>query len=191
MGKEKFDRVFKHYDGFIDLFNLNKMAEIRDLLDLKGHEVVLDLGGGTGRLADYISGDCQMVYVLDESRGMLSKVKSNPRIRPMHGDGLKTGFDDKSLDIVIMSDLVHHIKDQNNLIKEAHRILKDKGKIILLDFEKEHIRIRLLRAFERILFGKLYFKSGKEMKNLLSERFSITKFIHRGYYFIIRGEKYV
>lgn len=191
MGKEKFDRVFKHYDRFIDLFNFNKMEEIKDILQLEGNEVVLDIGGGTGRLADFISDDCRLVYVLDESKGMLSKIKPNPKVLPILGDALDTDFEDNSIDIVIMSDVIHHIREQAELINETYRILKDSGRIIILDFEKYNLRIRLLRAFEYLLFGKLYFKTSQEMRNLIKDKFSICKFIKKGYYYIIKGEKNV
>ena len=186
---KKFDKVFKHYDKFIELFNLNKMDEIKDVLELQGDEVVLDIGGGTGRLADYLSKDCQIVYVLDESKGMLSKVKANIKVLPVLGDALDTTFDSNSVDVVIMSDVLHHIKNQKKLIEEIYRILKKDGKLIILDFEKKHIKIRILRVFEYILFGKLYFRTSKEVINLIKDKFTITKFIDKRYYFIIRGEK--
>ncbi|NMB28133.1 MAG: class I SAM-dependent methyltransferase [Tissierellia bacterium] len=186
---KKFDRVFKHYDKFIELFNLNKMDEIKDVLELQGDEVVLDIGGGTGRLADYLSKNCQIVYVLDESKGMLSKVKANTKVLPILGNALDTIFDSNSADVVIMSDVLHHIKDQKKLIEEIYRILKKDGKLIILDFEKKHIKIRILRVFEYILFGKLYFRTSKEVINLIKDKLTITKFIDKKYYFIIRGEK--
>ena len=186
---KKFDRVFKHYDKFIELFNLNKMDEIKETLELQGDEVVLDIGGGTGRLAEYLSQDCQVVYVLDESKGMLSKVKANIKVLPILGNALDTTFDSNSVDVVIMSDVLHHIKNQKKLIEEIYRILKKDGKLVILDFEKKHIKIRILRVFEYILFGKLYFRTSKEVINLIKNKFTIAKFIDKKYYFIIKGEK--
>lgn len=186
---KKFDKVFKHYDKFIDLFNFNKMDEIKNVLQLQGDEVVLDIGGGTGKLAEYLSRDCQVVYVLDESKGMLSKVKTNKKVLPILGDALDTGFASNSMDIVIMSDVLHHIKDQEKLIGEVHRILKNDGRLIILDLEKKHIKIKILRIFEHILFGKLYFRTSNEVIDLIKNKFTVTKFIDNKYYFIVKGEK--
>ena len=186
---KKFDKVFKYYDKFIELFNLNKMDEIKDVLELQGDDLVLDIGGGTGRLADHLSKDCKIVYVLDESKGMLSKIKANKKVLPILGDALDTTFDSNSIDIVIMSDVLHHIKNQKKLIEEIYRILKKDGKLVILDFEKKHIKIKILRVFEYTLFGKLYFRTSKEVINLIGDKFTITKFIDKRYYFIIRGEK--
>lgn len=188
---KKFDKVFKHYDHFINLFNLNQEKEIKDVLELRGNEIILDIGGGTGRLAEYLSKSCQKVYVLDESKGMLSKIKENKKVVPVLGNALETKFKNSSIDIVILSDVLHHIKNQTKLMKEISRVLKKNGKLVILDFEKNHIGIKLLRAFEHLLFGKLYFKTSQQVKEIVQQRFTITQFIHKQYYFIIKGEKNV
>lgn len=184
-----FDKVHKHYDNFINLFNLNKMYEIKDVLELKGDEVVVDIGGGIGRLAEYLSQSCKGVYILDESEGMISKVKANPKVVAVLGNALETPFESGSFDIVIMSDVLHHIEKQSALMKEISRILKKNGSLLIMDFEKKHIKTKLLRAFEYVLFGRLYFRTGDEVINLMKDKFKITNFIDNKYYFIIKGEK--
>jgi len=186
---KKFDRVFKHYDNFMKLFDFNKMNEIKNILELRGDEVVVDIGGGTGNLGEYLSESCQVVYVLDESKGMLSKVKANTKVVPVLGDALYTTFDSSSVDVVTIVDVLHHIENQPRLIEEIYRILKEDGKLLILDFEKRHIKTKILRAFEYILFGKLYFRTREEVINLIINEFTITKFIDNKYYFIIMGEK--
>ena len=186
-----FDRVHKQYDSFINLFNLNKMDEIKDALELLGDEVVIDIGGGTGRLAEYLSQSCKIVYVLDESEGMLSRVKANTKVVTVLQNALHTPFNNSSVDVVVMSDVLHHISKQSALIEEISRILKKDGRLLILDFEKKHIKTKLLGAFEYILFGRLYFRTSKEVVSLLKDRFKITKFIDKKYYFIVKGEKNV
>lgn len=186
-----FDRVHKHYDNFINLFNLNKMYEINDALELKGDEVIIDIGGGTGRLAEYLSQSCSGVYVLDESEGMISRVRANPKVVAVLGNALETPFEGNSFDIVIMSDVLHHIENQSALIEEITRILKKDGNLLIMDFERKHIKTRLLRTFEYILFGRLYFRTSKEVISLIKDKFKINKFIDNKYYFIIKGEKNV
>lgn len=184
-----FDKVFNHYDNFIKLFNLNKMDEIKAVLDLDGNETIVDIGGGTGKLGNHLSEDCHTIYILDESEKMLSKVMEKEKIVTVVGDALDTPFHSNSIDIVIVSDMLHHVKKQQKLIEEIYRILKKDGKILIMEFEKNHIKTRLLRIFEGILFGKLYFLSSKEVVDLIDDKFSISKFIHQKYYFLIKGEK--
>ena len=184
-----FDKVYKYYDKFMAIFKLYKLEEIKVAANLEGDEVVVDLGGGTGRLAQYISNSCRTVYVLDESDKMLLKVKHSENLISINGNALKTPFEDKSIDTVIMSDVFHHIKEQEELIVEINRMLKHGGKIVILDFNKKHIKTRILRAFEFILFGKLYFRTKDEIQVLLEKYFYISKVYDKGYYFIVVGDK--
>jgi SAM-dependent methyltransferase len=46
-------------------------------------------------------------------------------------DGIKTNFNDKEFDIVIASDILEHIKNDNIALKEWNRILKKNGKLII------------------------------------------------------------
>jgi len=184
-----FDKVYKYYDKFMSIFKLYKLEEIKVAANLEGDEVVVDIGGGTGRLAQYISNSCSTVYVLDESDKMLLKVKHSENLISINGNALKAPFEDKSIDTVIMSDVFHHIKEQEELIVEINRMLKHDGKIIILDFNKKHIKTRLLRAFEFILFEKLYFRTKDEIQVLLEKYFYISKVYDKGYYFIVVGDK--
>ena len=168
-------------------FSLYKFEEIKRALNLNGSEVIVDMGGGTGQLGEYLMDSCNLIYILDESDKMLSKVKVNEKIIPVQGEALSTGFESKSIDVVILSDVFHHIENQGKLLEEIGRILKRDGKLLIMDFEKKHFRTKLLILFEYLLFGKLYFKTKDEIIDILTEKFKIDKIIDKGYYFIIVG----
>lgn len=184
-----FDKVYKDYDKFMSMFNLYKLEEIKVAADINKDEVIVDIGGGTGKLAHYISSSCKTVYILDESEKMLSKVKQGKNLITIKGNALKTPFENNSIDTVILSDVFHHIKEQEELIIEVKRILKNGGKLVMMDFHRKHIKTRVLRAFEFILFGRLFFKTKDEVKALLEKYFYISKIYNKGYYFIVVGEK--
>lgn len=184
-----FDKVYRYYDIFMKAFQLYKVEEIKDSLKLQGNEKIVDIGGGTGYLAQHLCDQCRKIYVVDESERMLSQIKTSEKILPILGDGLHTNFEDGSMDVVILADVMHHIEKQQKLMEEAHRILKEKGRILVLDFDRKHLRTKLLGCFEYFLFGKLYFRTSKEAKDLLGGKFSIQSCMAKQYYFIIVGEK--
>lgn len=186
---KKFDRVSKYYDTFMRLLSFDNSGEIKDLLMLTGHEVIVDVGGGTGTLAKKLADSCRLVYVLDESKGMLSKIKDHEKIIPTLGDALKTNFNSESIDIVTMVDSLHHMDNHPSLINEMHRLLKVGGKILILDLEREDIKIKLLNIFEFFLFGKLNYRTSQEVITLLSEKFNVIKHIDKKYYYFILAEK--
>lgn len=184
-----FDKVYKYYDRFMTMLKLYKLEEIKIAANIEAHEVIVDIGGGTGQLAQYICNSCKTVYVLDESEKMLSQVKQGGKVITIKGNALKAPFENNSIDTVILSDVFHHIKEQEELIIEINRILKHGGKIVIMDFHRKHIKTRLLRAFEFIIFGRLFFKTKNEVKALLEKYFCISKIYDKGYYFIIVGGK--
>lgn len=186
---KKFDGISLFYNMIIALFKLNKAEEILDISQLQGFEIVLDLGGGTGKLSESLKNHCEKIYVLDESQGMLSKVKVDSKVVPMLGDALNTGFGDKTMDVVILSDVLHHIKEQHLLMDEIHRILKGDGKLVILDFDRKHFIIKILSMFERLIFGDVTFRAAHEVVDLLKNKFRVEKCMEKKYYYIILGRK--
>jgi demethylmenaquinone methyltransferase/2-methoxy-6-polyprenyl-1,4-benzoquinol methylase len=185
----EFDKVYKHYNSFMKLFNLYKVDEITKMLELKGEEIVGDIGGGTGYLADYISSYCKKVYVIDESDKMLSKVNCNDKIKIVKGNALSLSIEDNTFDCIIISDVLHHIYEQDKLINEIYRLLKPNGKLLILDFNRKHIRTRLLYFFEFLLFGRLYYRTFSEVISMLQNKFKVISSNNKNFYYLIVGEK--
>ena len=184
-----FDRVYNHYDKFMKLFGLYKIEQIEEVLELQGNEIILDIGGGTGYLANHLSESCRKIYVLDESARMLSKLRTSDKVIPIVGDALNLTVIKDNIDIIILSDVFHHIKEQEELLTEIKKKLSINGKLLILEFNKEHHKVKILRFFEHILFGKLYFLSTDDVKEVVLNKFSIKKFVDYKYYFIILGEQ--
>ncbi|MBM4140387.1 MAG: class I SAM-dependent methyltransferase [Nitrospira sp.] len=46
-------------------------------------------------------------------------------------DAEKTGFEDQQFDIIIASDILEHMKDEDKTLLEWHRILKPKGELLV------------------------------------------------------------
>ena len=59
----KFDKIAEYYNPLIKIFANPKKhyKKIRDVFELNKNLLVLDLGGGTGLIADYISKDVKKV----------------------------------------------------------------------------------------------------------------------------------
>lgn len=188
MSKKKFDKVHKHYDAFMRMFHLYKTDEILKALPLTGHETILDIGGGTGRLAVFLKDFCKKVYVLDESEKMLSRLEHFHNIIPIKGDAFDLSVVE-DVDVIILSDVFHHIKEQDELMTVIYNKLNTGGRLLIMDFDRRHYKVKLLRAFEYTLFGRLYFKTPETLKAIVSKRFKVIDEYNYDYYFIILGEK--
>jgi len=55
-------------------------------------------------------------------------------------DILGNSFDAKKFDVILMFETLEHIKEDSRVLQELHRILKDKGTIILSVPYSEHVR---------------------------------------------------
>lgn len=97
----------------------------------KGSEI-LEIGCSGGRLIELLNKEgFRNVTGIDTS----SEAISHCRIRGLHNvtvmDGRKTEYDDGTFDLIIASDVLEHINNDDETLREWHRILKFGGKVIV------------------------------------------------------------
>ena len=165
-----FDKVHWLYNAYMLLSNRYKVNLITRMLNLKGNERVLDIGGGTGYLAKRLAPLCREICVLDKSPRMLTHVES--RVQVIQGDALATPFEDNDFDIGLLTDVFHHIEDQPQLIREAHRVVKPGGKLLIHDSDGSHWQVPIASFFEQLFVGKVY----KRTRTYAEELFRSTGF---------------
>lgn len=116
-------------------------------MGIKPGMIVADFGAGSGAhvfpLAEAV-GAGGRVYAVDVQRDLLRRIK-NEAVRRKHdhvdvlwGDvespgGSKLG--DDSVDVVVMSNLLFQLEDKYAAFNEAGRILKPRGKLIIIDWQ--------------------------------------------------------
>jgi len=97
---------------------------------------VLDLGCGNGRLYEILK-DKEVEYTgIDISENLINVAKKKyPKGQFVIGDGINLPFKDHSFDIVYSIAVFHHLPSRElriQFLKEAKRVLKKDGKIILI-----------------------------------------------------------
>lgn len=108
-------------------------------------KLILDVATGTGDLAFAAQKkiNSEKIIGLDLSNGMLEvgrtkidKRKLNDKLEFIQGDSENLPFEDHYFDAVMVSFGVRNFENLNIGLKEIHRVLKNNGKIIVLEFSK-------------------------------------------------------
>ncbi len=111
--------------------------------------VVADLGSGEGLLSELLARRCKKVIAVDNSEKIVAfgaaKARKNnlKNLEFRLGDLENPPIDPHSVDVVILSQALHHAEQPSKAIAAAHAILRPRGQIIILDllrhsFEKAH-----------------------------------------------------
>ncbi|MFT4588034.1 MAG: ubiquinone/menaquinone biosynthesis C-methylase UbiE [Candidatus Binatia bacterium] len=100
---------------------------------------VADLGSGEGLLSELLARRCKRVIAVDNSDKMVAfgakKAKKNglKNLEFRLGDLESPPIDPRSVDLVILSQALHHAESPETTLKSAARILRKGGQIMILD----------------------------------------------------------
>ena len=119
---------------------------------------LLDIGTGTGRMAELFSGHASHIVALDKSLEMLrvarAKLQNLPadRIELVQGDFRNLPFADARFDTVLLHQVLHFAADPQRALSEAARVLAPAGRIAIVDFDT-HTREDLRERFQHARLG--------------------------------------
>lgn len=180
----------KQYDKFMKIFNLDKNQEILRILKDVSNLDILDIGGGTGTLANTLINLGANVTILDPEVKMtnIAKIK-NSKVNIINRCLTNIDLKSNSFDLIIMRDSFHHIGDKKGTLKECKRLLSNKGRILIYEFDRTHIITKLIYTFEKSCFEKVKMLSKDEMKTLASNYFNNGEIVKiSSYEYIYLGE---
>ena len=110
---------------------------------------VADLGAGEGLISQLIAHRAERVWCIDNSARMvevgteLARKNNLANLTYKLGDIESVPLPDKSVDLAILSQALHHANHPQHAVNEACRILKPGGQVLILDlaehnYEKAH-----------------------------------------------------
>jgi ubiquinone/menaquinone biosynthesis C-methylase UbiE/DNA-binding transcriptional ArsR family regulator len=101
--------------------------------------VVADLGAGEGLLSELLARRCKRVIAVDNSEKMVTfganKAKKNglKNLEFRLGDLQEPPLEPNAVDLVVLSQALHHAAEPAKAMVACHRILKPGGQIMILD----------------------------------------------------------
>ncbi|MGD0752253.1 MAG: class I SAM-dependent methyltransferase [Anaerolineales bacterium] len=183
---------FDHFNliaGFYDRAGPFRVSELLlELLSLSPDYLLLDAGGGTGRISAVMRSMVKGVFVADPSRGMtrraavkgLSTVCTRAESLP---------FPSGSFDRVIMVDALHHVIDQHQTAHELFRVLVPGGRILIVEPDIHQFMVRVIAIGEKVLLMRSHFLSGDKIADLFTDLKAKTSVYYEGLNVISFAEK--
>ena len=91
---------------------------------------VLDVGGGYGRITGPFA-DRHDVTLVDISEDMLAEAKDRfPALKVQQADARKLPFEDAAFDLVVALDLLCHLPDLEQGVRELQRVARSGGRVV-------------------------------------------------------------
>ena len=134
-----FDDVANRYDFLNDLLSLGRTKAWRrvvtSIIAPKPGMKILDIAAGTGSSSRPLVDKGAEVTALDFSPGMIEQGrKQNKNIKFVQGDALKLPFEENSFDVTTISFGLRNTSSTEIALKEALRVTKDGGRIVVAEF---------------------------------------------------------
>ncbi len=163
---------FDHFNFIAGFYDKAGKFIINDpldrLLSLAPDCLLLDAGGGTGRVAAVLQSSVREVIVADTSTGMLkqAKAKGLPSVyTPVEMLPFRSG----SFNRIIMMDALHHVRDQRQTVRDLWRTLAPGGRIVIVEPDINKTSVKAIAIGEKVLLMRSHFLSGEEIRPLFSD----------------------
>lgn len=124
-----------------DVAYRRRVRAVLRYLDPQPGQVILDCGSGMGFYSYAIQRlypECQVVALDGDNKALrFAQARVSPRAALTLGDIQRLPFADASFDAVIMSEVLEHLEDDLEGLRQAHRVLKPGGVLaITVPFER-------------------------------------------------------
>lgn len=157
---------------------------LHDMLKPRRHDLLLDVGCGTGIFTAGVLAAGSRVVGMDISRPMISAAAGRfggGRFMPLTGDMRSLPFADNSFDKVYSMTAIEFVEDARSVVEEFERVAKPGGTIVLTTLNRlsPWAESRLRKADSgHELFKSIIFRTPAQMRGLVPDDAVVTTAIH-------------
>ncbi len=145
---EDYDNISKKYDQFraADKSNIDYLV---NEAGINSNTIVLDFGSGTGNHAIELKQRTgAAVYGVEPSDGMRENaVQKGSGVKFLKGDHKNIPLKNSSVDLIYMTDVIHHVPNLVMMFDEFARVLRPKGKVCIITESYKQIESRFWMRF--------------------------------------------
>jgi ubiquinone/menaquinone biosynthesis C-methylase UbiE len=120
----EFDQISGVYDATRDPLDPPTVNGLADALRTRGVRQVLEVGVGTGRVAEPLAQRGFAITGVEPSLGMLSKARAKGISRVVRGSGYHLPFSDRAFDATLFVHVLHVLDDPAAAIREGTRVAR-------------------------------------------------------------------
>jgi ubiquinone/menaquinone biosynthesis C-methylase UbiE len=157
-----FNLLAPFYDRVIQFTNLDKMLQV---LDLPHACILLDAGGGTGRVASALRPHVGSVIVADVSWGMLAQARQKD-LTATSTETEHLPFTNNSFDRVLMVDTLHHVVNQAETVRELYRVLKPGGRLVIEEPDLRTFAVKMIAIAKKLTLMCSHFLDPAQIASL-------------------------
>lgn len=116
-------------------------SRILDRLAVKAEDVVVDFGCGSGYYTVPLAKMAKRVIAIDSQNEMLEKAsryaaKNGVKVEFYQSDGKSVPVSDSVADLIFLRRVFHELDDKQAVLKELTRLLKRKGRLVIMEKTK-------------------------------------------------------
>jgi ubiquinone/menaquinone biosynthesis C-methylase UbiE len=150
-----------HFDFLAPLYDTviapKDPQEMSALVGLPVSGALLDAGGGTGRVAQFLVGKADPIVVADLSCRMLAETRKKAGLHAVCSQTERLPFPDGSFARIIMVDAFHHVCNQRQTAEELWRVLKPGGRLVIEEPDVRAFAVKLVAAGEKLALMRSHF----------------------------------
>jgi ubiquinone/menaquinone biosynthesis C-methylase UbiE len=152
---DHFDLLASIYDRAIPFSRLELMLK---MVDLPVDGLLLDVGGGTGRVASALRPYVRAALVADFSPGMLAQAQKKG-LSATQTPAERLPFATGTFERIIMVDALHHVINQKETISELWRVLRPGGRLVIEEPDVRTLTVKLVAVGEKLALMRSHFLS--------------------------------
>lgn len=159
----------------IELNFIKQKKIIREVFGSQFDKKVLDIGCGTGEYSGFFKPE--NYTGIDISSKYISYAKKSKKRNFLAMDATNLTFSNESFDCVLIIAILHHLSDEDaqRVLKEARRVLKQGGKILIMEDAKiQELESFVVRFIQKFDLGA-YIRTPEDYKKIFLSHFIIKR----------------
>lgn len=175
--ENRFTKTVANYEAYRPHYPQEVLEVLIKECDLKGSDIIADIGSGTGILTELLLSNGNIVYGVEPNSAMRqvaeTKFQKNSRFHSIKGSAENTTLDSHSIDLITAGTAFHWFEPLTTKI-EFIRVLKEKGWVLLVWNVRDVHSSPLVSDYEDLLLT--YCHSYKGSKAQTFEKTAVAGF---------------